>query len=59
MAPLVPDDLDLLVTAEKTGGDGAYNVSQALTLGPADPARGETKTVTFNLQPPGKKKKNN
>jgi hypothetical protein len=59
MAPLVPEDLNLLVTAEKTGGDGAYNASQALTLGPANPARGETKTVTFSLQPPGKKKKNN
>ncbi|CAN5851295.1 hypothetical protein BH20GEM1_BH20GEM1_06980 [soil metagenome] len=58
MAPLVPEDLALLVTAEKTGGDGAYNASQPLTLGPADPARGQTKTATFNLQPPGKKKNN-
>jgi len=59
MAPLVPEDLSLLVTAEKTGGDGAYNASQPLTLGPANPARGGSKTVEFNLQPPGKKKKNN
>jgi hypothetical protein len=59
MKPLVPDDLSLLVTAEKTGGDGAYNASQPLTLGPANPARGGSKTVEFNLQPPGKKKKNN
>ena len=58
MTPLVPEDLSLLVTAAKTGGDGAYNASQPLTLGPANPERGGTKTVEFNLQPPGKKKNN-
>jgi hypothetical protein len=57
MSPLVPENLSLLMTAAKTGGDGAYNASQAFTLGPADPERGGTKTVSFNLQPPGKKKK--
>lgn len=56
MTPLVPETMNLLVTAAKTGGDGAYNASQALTLGPADPERGGFKTVEFNLQPPGKKK---
>ncbi len=56
MSPLVPEDLDLLVTAAKTGGDGAYNASQALELGPGNPERGVLTTVTFNLQPPGKKK---
>lgn len=58
MQPLVPEDLSLLITAAKNGGDGAYNASQPLTLGPDDPARGGTKTVEFNLQPPGKKKNN-
>jgi hypothetical protein len=56
MDPLVPEDLDLIVTAEKTGGDGAYNASEPLTLGPDDPERLGSKTVVFNLQPPGKKK---
>lgn len=53
MNPLVPEDLSLLITAAKTGGDGAYNASQSLTLGPANPERGVTKTVTFVLNPPG------
>jgi hypothetical protein len=61
MFPLVPEELlNLRVTAAKTGGDGAYNaVNDDLTLEPGDPEWGESTTVLFNLQPPGKKKKNN
>lgn len=56
LPPLVPADLNLLLTAAKTGGDGAYNFQAAFTLGPNDPERGESKTALVNLLPPGKKK---
>jgi hypothetical protein len=56
LPPLVPTDLNLLLTAAKTGGDGAYNFEADFTLGPADPERGESKTALINLLPPGKKK---
>jgi hypothetical protein len=55
---LVPADITLQVTAAKTGGDGAYNASKTLTLTPGNPPRGSSATVEFNLQPPGKKKRN-
>jgi len=59
LPPLVLTDLMLTATAAKTGGDGAYNFEKPFSLGPDDPQRGDTKTVIFDLQPPGKKKKNN
>lgn len=52
--PLVPDDITVFVTAEKTGGSGAFNAtSENFTLGPADPAWGDpNKEVCFEMTPP-------
>jgi hypothetical protein len=57
LPPLVLTDLNLLLTAAKTGGDGAYNFETTFTLGPGNPEKGESKTALVNLLPPGKKKK--
>jgi hypothetical protein len=55
----VPEDIVLFATANKTGTNGAYTDSQDFEIGPANPARGGTATVEFDLQPPrGGKKKN-
>jgi hypothetical protein len=53
---LVPDDMTLLATANKTDGNGAYFQFQEFKIGPANPERGQFATVEFELQPPGKKK---
>lgn len=54
---LVPSDLTLLATANKTDSNGAYFQSQDFGIGPGNPERGQSATVEFELQPPGKKKK--
>lgn len=57
---LVPEDLELLATANKTGTNGAYNDSKLFEIGPSNPERGSSATISFELLPPGggKGKKN-
>jgi hypothetical protein len=54
LSPPIPDDIIVLVTVEKTGGDGAYNAASApFEIGPANPARGEdNKQTCFQMTPP-------
>lgn len=54
LSPLVPTNIDVHVTVEKTGGGGAYNAtSESFNLGPGDPPRdGDNKEVCFDMSPP-------
>ena len=54
---LVPEQITLLATANKTSTNGAYFTSKDFEIGPGNPERGQSATVELILQPPGKKKK--
>jgi hypothetical protein len=51
LTPAIPEDITVMVTAEKTSGNGVYNASSApFGMGPANPARGDPNLqVCFEL----------